>query len=30
MFPVSTANLSDRRIVVCEMDNNRIQVFDKI
>ena len=26
--PVSAANLSDGRIVVCDMDNNRIQVFD--
>ena len=29
-YPVSTANLSDGRIVVCETDNNRIQVFDWI
>ena len=29
-FPVSTANLSDGRIVVCDVENNRIQVFDKI
>ena len=28
--PVSTANLSDGRIVVCDFNNNRIQVFDKI
>ena len=26
-IPVSTANLSDGRIVVCEFHNNRIQVF---
>ena len=26
--PMSTANLSDGRIVVCEFNNNRIQVFD--
>ena len=29
-FPVSTANLSDGRIVVCDTNNNRIQVFEKI
>ena len=29
-FPVSTANLSDGRIVVCDKNNDRIQVFDKI
>ena len=26
--PVSLANLSDGRIVVCEFSNNRIQVFE--
>ena len=29
-FPVSTANLSDGRIVVCDMGNSRIQVFDQL
>ena len=29
-FPRSTANLSDGRIVVCDKENNRIQVFEKI
>ena len=29
-FPRSTANLSDGRILVCDKENNRIQVFDKI
>ena len=29
-FPVSTANLSDGRIVVCDKNNDRIQVFGKI
>ena len=28
--PVSAANLSDGRIVVCDMNNNRIQVFDQL
>ena len=27
-LPVSTANLSDGRIVVSDFSNNRIQVFD--
>ena len=27
-WPVSTANLSNGRIVVCDKENNRIQVFD--
>ena len=27
--PVSTANLGDRRIVVCDYSNNRIQVFER-
>ena len=29
-FPVSTANLSDGRIVESDMYNHRIQVFNKI
>ena len=28
--PVSAANLSDGRIVVCDKENNRIQVFDQL
>ena len=28
--PVSTASLSDGRIVVSDKDNNRIQIFDQI
>ena len=27
-YPFSTANLCDGRIVVCDTNNNRIQVFD--
>ena len=29
-FPVSTANLSDGRIVVSDRENSRIEVFDQI
>ena len=29
-WPVSTAPLSDGRIVVCDKENNRIQVFDQL
>ena len=29
-FPFSTANVSDGRIVVCDKNNNRIQVFDQL
>ena len=29
-FPRSTANLRDGRIIVCDKDNNPIQVFDKM
>ena len=28
--PVSTTYLSDGRIVVCDKENNRIQVFDQL
>ena len=30
MYPVSTANLSDGRIVVCDGDNNGIQIYELI
>ena len=29
-YPISTANLSDGRIVVSDWSNHRIQVFDQI
>ena len=29
-WPVSTATLSDGRIVVCDKENNRIEVFDQL
>ena len=29
-YPVSTANLSDGRVVVSDVKNDRIQIFDQI